>query len=419
MHRNGRGRTRGYVVRQGVLAALTANAVKPLNTEVTAIPAFAAGWLTSELAPPLLALSAVDTLQAARRRQAAPAGVALAAASAAGLAWIIMRARSAGTLVESTLREGVGPDYRELLDEDSLADELHTPVSTLARPFKMTQPGVERIRDVAYTAGGKKAKLDIYRPAGTSVRAAPVLVQVHGGGWTIGQKEQQGLLLMTRMAARGWVCVAMNYRLAPKYPFPTQVVDVKRAIAWVRDHIAEYGGDPDYLVLTGGSAGGHLAALAALTPGDYQPGFEDADTSVAACVPFYGVYDMAGDDGDAYTVGLRDSFLSRWVFRNDPAEHLDDYRRASPVHRITPGAPDFFVIHGANDTLVSVRQARAFVARLREVSKSSVTYAELPGTQHAFEVFGSIRSHQVIKAVQRWLQWHRASWLRDRERRAG
>jgi acetyl esterase/lipase len=92
---------------------------------------------------------------------------------------------------------------------------------------------------------------------------------------------------------------------------------------------------------------------------------------------------------------------------------------ASPVHRITPEAPDFFVVHGANDTLVSVRQARAFVARLRETSKSSVTYAELPGTQHAFEVFGSIRSHQVIKAVQRWLQWHRASWLRDRERRAG
>jgi acetyl esterase/lipase len=412
-------RSRGYVVRQGILAALTANAVKPLNTRPTAIPAFVAGWLTSELAPQLLVASALDTLGSARRRRAAPVGVALAAASAAGLAWIITRARGTGALVESTLREGAGPDYRDLLEPDSLADELHTPLRTLARPFKMTQPGVERIRDVAYTEGGRRAKLDIYRPAGRDLSGAPVLVQVHGGAWMISRKEEQGLLLMNRMAARGWVCVAMNYRLAPKHPWPAQIVDVKRALAWVRAHVAEYGGDPDYLVVTGGSAGGHLSALAALTPGDFQPGFEDADTAVAGCVPFYGVYDMAGDDGDPYTLGLRDGFLATWVFRTDPAEHLDDYRAASPVHRVTPEAPDFFVIHGANDTLVSVRQARAFVARLRAVSRASVTYAELPGTQHAFEVFGSIRSHQVVKAVQRWLEWHRATWLRDRERRAG
>ena len=125
---------------------------------------------------------------------------------------------------------------------------------------------------------------------------APVLIQIHGGAWTIGTKEQQGLLLMNRMAQQGWICVSANYRLAPKHSFPTQIVDVKRAIAWVHENIEEYGGDPSYIAITGGSAGGHLAALAALTPGlqDYQPGFEDSDTSISACVPFYGVYDMAG-----------------------------------------------------------------------------------------------------------------------------
>ena len=88
---------------------------------------------------------------------------------------------------------------------------------------------------------------------------------------------------MPHLAAQGWVCVAINYRLAPRDPFPAHIVDVKRAIAWIREHIAEYGGDPSYLAITGGSAGGHLAALAALTPNDpaYQPGFEDADTSRA------------------------------------------------------------------------------------------------------------------------------------------
>jgi acetyl esterase/lipase len=74
-----------------------------------------------------------------------------------------------------------------------------------------------------------------------------------------------------------------------------------------------------------------------------------------------------------------------------------------------PDAPDFFVIHGAHDGLVSVRQARAFVARMREVSTGVVTYLELPGTQHAFEVFSSIRSQQVIRAVERWLEWHRVT----------
>ena len=105
---------------------------------------------------------------------------------------------------------------------------------------------------------------------------------------------------MNQMAAKGWVCVAINYRLAPRDPWPAHIVDVKRAIAWVKDNIADYGGDPDYLAITGGSAGGHLAALAALTPGDpaFQPGFEDADTSVRAAVPFYGCLLYTSDAAD-------------------------------------------------------------------------------------------------------------------------
>ena len=71
---------------------------------------------------------------------------------------------------------------------------------------------------------------------------------------------------MQHLAAKGWVCVAINYRLAPRDPFPAQIVDVKKAIAWIRENIASYGGDPDYIAITGGSAGGHLTALAALTP---------------------------------------------------------------------------------------------------------------------------------------------------------
>jgi len=406
----------GYSARQAVIAGLTANALKPLDTEITAVPAFAAGWISSELAPQLMGLSLADTAIALLRGRATRFGVACSLASAAALGWMTMRANRTESFIETTLRDGVGPDYGDLIDP-SLLEEVATPARALVNPLRMLDPEVEVTRNINYTEGGKRARLDIYRERGADLSRAPVLIQVHGGGWTIGTKEQQGLILMSQMAKRGWICVAMNYRLSPKHKWPTHIVDVKRAIAWVREHIAEYGGDPDYLVITGGSAGGHLSSLAALTPNlpQFQPGFEDADTHVEACVPFYGVYDMLGEDGDRYTVGLRDQFLAKRVFGIDnTADHLDVFREASPLHHVGPDAPDFFVLHGTNDTLVSVRQARAFVARLRAESKRSVTYAELAGAQHAFEVFGSVRSYQAIRAVGRWLAWHRASWLRER-----
>lgn len=388
---------RAHTLRQAALAVLTANAVRPLDTERTAIPAFAAGWLTGELAPQLLALGALDTTVALARRRVSPTGLALAAASVAGLGWITWRASGTGAVIEDVLQETVAA-------VDPSEQRERTSLRTLARPFAMADPRVEVVRDVPYAEGGVKARLDIYRPQGRPVTDAPVLIQVHGGAWTIGSKEQQGLLLMNRMAARGWVCVSVNYRLAPKYRWPTQIHDVRNAVRWVHDHIAEYGGDPAHLVLTGGSAGGHLAALAALT----------ADVPVAACVPFYGVYDMAGDD--PYIAALR-RFLGRRVFPRDATP--EDFGEASPIEHVGPDAPDFFVIHGVNDTLVSVRQARAFVERLRSQSKGIVTYAELPGAQHAFDVFGSIRAHAAIRAVQRWLEWQYAQDHGGGESRAG
>lgn len=408
-----------YRRRQLVAAALTANAIRPVGWSIASVPVFFAGWLTSELAPQLLAVSALDTaaeltVRRSRSGSASRAGLMLAAVTGAGLAWLTVNANRSATHVESTLRDGLGEDYLEELTEAPSTEDLRTRVRELARPFRMARPGVEVIRDINYAVGGRRARLDIYRAQDTDLGNAPVLVQVHGGAWTMGTKEHQGLLLMNRMAERGWICVALNYRLAPRHPFPAQIVDVKRAIAWTHENIASYGGDPDYLVVTGGSAGGHLAALAALTPGhpEYQPGFESSETGVAGCVPFYGIYDLAGLTGDKRAVTMRDTFLGPRVFKKNPATHLDDFVRASPLSHVSPDAPDFFILHGANDSVVDVRQARAFVARLKEQSGATVTYAEFPGAQHAFEVFGSIRSHHVIRAVERWLQHHRAAHLR-------
>ena len=115
---------------------------------------------------------------------------------------------------------------------------------------------------------------------------------------------------------------------------------------------------------------------------------------------------MAGSTGTRAATQMRDLFLATWVMKTTWAEDPDVFEDASPILQITPDAPDFFVVHGAHDTLVPVDQARQFVAKLREVSKRTVVYAELPGAQHAFDVFPSIRSAHIVRAIDRYLHWH-------------
>ena len=402
-----------FLRRQLVTAALTANAIRPVPGFRTGVPAFFAGWLTTELAPHLLALTAADaTANALSDRRRDPVGLAVAGATSAGLAYLVALSRRVQHEAEDALVEGLGVDYVEQLDSPPTDADLATPWRKLVNPFRMREVGLRVEKDVRYSDAGRRGLLDLYLPDQDDLAGAPVLLQVHGGGWTIGNKDQQGIPLMQHMASKGWVCVAINYRLAPRDPFPAHVIDVKKAIAWIRDHIADYGGNPDYIAITGGSAGGHLTALAALTPNDpaYQPGFEDVDTTVQAAVPHYGVYDFAGVTGLRSAELLRDAFLAPRIIQKPWPEARAEFEAASPLLRVTPDAPDFFVIHGVHDTLVPVAQARLFVEELRAVSKKTVVYAELPGTQHAFDIFPSIRSAHIVRAIDRYLHWHWSGW---------
>jgi acetyl esterase/lipase len=276
-------------------------------------------------------------------------------------------------------------------------------------PFLLRDRRVERIKNLAYGPYGRRNQLDIYRSRARAAdaRPAPVLLQIHGGAWIIGDKSQQGLPLMLHLAAEGWVCVAINYRLSPRATWPEHLVDCKRALAWVREHIAEYGGDPDLICVTGGSAGGHLAAMTALTANEakYQPDFEAADTSVAACVPFYGVYDFTALFDGSRASDRAARLLARWVMKTTPDADRKVFEDASPVHHLRPDAPPFFVIHGTKDNLAPVAQARTFVERLRESSHEPVLYAEVPGASHAFDVFYSTRTGHAVNAVDRFLAW--------------
>src|SRR5690606_10901972 len=110
-------------------------------------------------------------------------------------------------------------------------------------------------------------------------------------------------------------------------------------------------------------------------------GFEEADTSVRAAVPIYGVYDFAGATGLRSAELMRDLFLAPRVLRRSWAQSPSRFEAASPILRIGPDAPDFFVVHGLHDSLVDVQQARLFVEALHRDSSASVVYAELPGAQ--------------------------------------
>ena len=147
---------------------------------------------------------------------------------------------------------------------------------------------------------------------------------------------------------------------------------MKKVIAWVREHGPEYGADPNVVFVAGSSAGGHLASMAALTANDasLQPGFEDVDTSVTAVVSLYGYYGPVGPE------------------------------RSSPMAYDGRGAPPFFVAHPDRDTFVTVEDARRFVESLRKGSANPVVYAELPGAQHVFDYFYSIRFEAVIDGIE-------------------
>lgn len=388
--------------------AYAANGYKPLAKRgYGSLSAFAYGLVASEL--PVHSVGAHATALAAVSPHMSPRvrrfSWLISALSWLGLLGLHRFGRAADEQLTAALDEGLGPDRRT-----EAGDLWKRPAPDGATAKK---PGLVRMLriyrdyahdgDISYGEFGSRNRLDIWRrpdldPAGK----APVLLQVHGGAWMVGDKRGQAHPLMSHLAELGWICVSVNYRLSPRSTWPDHIVDVKRAIAWVKEHIAEYGGDPDWIAITGGSAGGHLSSLAALTPNDpqFQPGFEEADTRVQAAIPFYGVYDFTHAEASnpllLPVVGKRVFKLSR----NEIAEPL---RLASPITHISEDAPPFFVLHGVNDTLVPVGQARSFVARLREVSRQPVVYAELPSAQHAFDIFGSHRAAHTAVAVEQFL----------------
>jgi acetyl esterase/lipase len=234
---------------------------------------------------------------------------------------------------------------------------------------------------------------------------APVLVFVPGGAWLHGGRQLQGYSLMSHLAERGWVCVSVQYRVAPRHPWPRHIRDVRAAVAWARAHIDEFGGDPRFVAVAGCSAGGHLAALAGLTPHDADFNAElapGADPSVDAVVGLYGRYDWMDRSTRERDEFVR--FIEKFVVRRPIDSHHDVFENASPIARVHPDAPPFLVIHGDSDHVIPVGEAHAFVHRLRSVSRSAVRYLEIPGAGHGFDLTNPHSTHAAVHATSHFLE---------------
>ncbi|WP_326822868.1 alpha/beta hydrolase [Streptosporangium sp. NBC_01756] len=301
--------------------------------------------------------------------------VALAAVTTPGLVVIAHRGLGDRARIEHALDQELGTGWRAAIDAD-LAEGLRRrpPLARiLFLPILKRRLDVRRVANLSYGDAGPLNLLDVYhhrsRPQG-----APIMIHLHGGTYSGGRKNSESLALLYHLAGQGWLCISANYRLRPQAQHPDHLIDLKKIIAWAREHAQEYGADPSTLFVAGSSAGGHMAALAALTPNDpaFQPGFEDADTRVTGAI-----------------------YLNGWY-----GPYFGQGPESSPLAHITADAPPFLVAHGDLDPVVPVTEARHFADQLRQTSTAPVVYAELRGGNHAFDLYHSARFEAVVDAIE-------------------
>ncbi len=312
-----------------------------------------------------------------------------------------------------------GPDWRDRIKPE-LRERLPQRRWPIYRP-DAPQPRWER--DVVFaTVPGAERKLlcDLWFPLSAAPASRLAVIYIHGGGWCLLDKDAGTRPFFQHLCAQGHFVMDVAYRLAPETDMAGMAGDVKRAVAWLKNHAEEYGVDPERIVLVGGSAGAHIALLAGYTP--HLPALtpEDVDgmdLTVRAVISHYGPTDLrafynyadwghaASPDGVTRKI-IRSPFLQRLtpggdapdrmnfekgmlaisqVFPGAPDEAPEWYALLSPVEHVRPDCPPTLLLYGGNDFLVPHAAARALDEKLRAAGVSSV-YVVFPQAEHAFDL---------------------------------
>lgn len=240
---------------------------------------------------------------------------------------------------------------------------------------------------------------------------APIIVNIHGGGWTIGDKRDINSVYRSRfLAGRGYVVVNANYRLLPKHPIPVQVNDVMGVVVWAKKNAEKYGGDPDRVGVMGGSAGGHLAAMAAWAGGDqrFSPtghAGSNFDSTVQAAVPFYGVFDLEPVITlyRSWTQAVSHPFFTGVSDREEQKKILE---MVSPKNYITPDLPPTLFVCGDQDEFKLYPQSVQYSRELAELGVPT-GLVTVPGAGHGFDAdYGEPTTREALEQVAAWFDAH-------------
>ncbi|KAL0146242.1 Alpha/Beta hydrolase protein [Mucor lusitanicus] len=294
-----------------------------------------------------------------------------------------------------------------LEDVKKLINPIWTPANIKVHS-NITYATNEEIREALDTTNQdfnqpRKMMLDIFSQESPSANGAglrPVLVHIHGGAWRMGSKDTFYPFQKLMIAENNWITVNIGYRLAPKNAYPTHLMDVKRAIRWLKQNIASFGGDPNFIVLSGDSAGAHLASMASMTVNNpqFQPGFEHVDTSVRGVVCLSGALDQVSEPHHAV-------FFCKKVANMDKVD-MDFLNQHSPVAlvpKIENPVP-FLLIAGERDSLTESKMSKAMKAAFDKVTapNSTCTLILLPAGHHVSYISWSPRSLYVSRVIQTW-----------------
>ncbi len=289
-------------------------------------------------------------------------------------------------------------------------------------PLRVGMPIAKRQADIVYgkNPDGVELLADLWLPNDAIARSGLGLIYVHGGAWKRGDKDMGTRTFFRRLAGEGHVVMDIAYTLGEGTPLDVMVGDVKRAIVWQKAHAAEYGVDPDRIVLIGGSAGAHLALVSAYTPNHpaFRPGPEDGDTSVRAVVAYYpptdleGMYertqtayghlldaeqqDMRLKDRALFTTfdalgflpdrpnGGRKNYIAH-LLGGSPDDTPQAYALLSPIRLLGPHCPPTLLLQGTEDFFQFAPPVRQLYTDLQAASVPAVLI-EYPHADHAFDL---------------------------------
>lgn len=351
-----------------------------------------------EISPWLVGFHAIVLLLLASLPSAGGLSMAILVCSLLGLSLSLLplvQFPAAVRRFDAEMERGLGSDYLKTVPQLTQTAMCRHPLNLLEVFRGIPLPPVRIDREIPFAEpDGVPLKLNLYRPA--AVGQYPTVIVIYGGAWRQGTPDNDEWF-SRYLASRGYTVVAVDYRHAPKYRFPSQIEDVQTAIRWIYDRAESLEVDRDRLVVMGRSAGGHLAMLA---------GYAVDAIPVRGVINYYGpvnlkngYYDLPSPDPLDIQQVLRD-FLG-----GTPEELPELYDRASPWYLVRPELPPSLLVYAKRDHLVQAKFGRKLQDKLLEFENQSV-FLEVPWAEHAFDaVYFGMGNQLAMYYTERFIAW--------------